>query len=225
MYCYSVTKIYFLTVPWISCRIMECTKLSTTSEAYRYKCCSDHHLQRCTLLNVQLLCIMFLGRTMLVRLNSWWWNWQEWQADSKYAHGMGSNWCYGRLCKSWVGGFVGYRTMGRLVARLKYWEITLLSLPRQPPLNELGWRNLLQHLLTLRSRVFTCLDQAACYKVDSVTQPHCWSVSLIHGIQYALSAQPNVHVHKCELLPSVPGTPTHSTAEMIVTCAQQQECT
>lgn len=102
-----MTKIYFLTVPWISCRIMECTKLSTTSEAYRYKCCSDHHLQRCTLLNVQLLCIMLLGRTMLVRLNSWWWNWQEWQADSKYAHGMGSNWCYGRLCKSWVGGFVG----------------------------------------------------------------------------------------------------------------------
>ena len=44
-------------------------------------------------------------------------------------------------------------------------EIAILSPSRQPPLDELGWRNLLQHLLTLRSRVFTCVDQPTCYKV------------------------------------------------------------
>ena len=43
--------------------------------------------------------------------------------------------------------------------------MAILSPSRQPPLDELGWRNLLQHLLTLRSRVFTCLDQPTCYKV------------------------------------------------------------
>ena len=45
------------------------------------------------------------------------------------------------------------------------------SLPhsRQPPLTEPGWRNLLQHLLSLRTRVFTCLDQPSCYKVTTDT--------------------------------------------------------